>query len=59
MIKFISAFISTMSSLTIFAQYKMRTVDQLINRAQPGWTVLNSGLTLRKVRLRFFQRNLI
>ena len=27
-----------------FGQYKMRTVDQLINRSQPGWTVVKKWI---------------
>ena len=31
-----------------FAQYKMRTVDQLINRNQPGWTVVKKWIDSAK-----------
>jgi len=46
--KLITAFILTFSSLTIFAQYKMRTVEQLINRTDPGWTVIKQWIDSAK-----------
>jgi Protein of unknown function DUF2625 len=42
--KFLSAFILTLSALATFAQYKMRPVDQLINRTDPGWTVVKQWI---------------
>lgn len=46
--KFLPVFILTVSSLTTFAQYKMRTVDQLINRTDPGWTVVKQWIDSAK-----------
>jgi len=46
--QFISTFILTLLSLTIFAQYKMRTVDQLINRTDPGWPVVKKWIDSAK-----------
>lgn len=42
--KFLSAFILTLSTLATFAQYKMRPVDQLINRTDPGWVVVKQWI---------------
>lgn len=48
MIKLTSTFILTFSFFTIFAQYKMRTVDQLINRMDPGWKVVKQWVDSAK-----------
>lgn len=42
--KFLLAFILTFLALTTFAQYNMRSVDQLINRTDPGWTVVEQWI---------------
>lgn len=42
--KFLSVIILTLFTLTTFAQYKMRSVDQLINRTDPGWTVVKQWI---------------
>jgi hypothetical protein len=42
--KFLSFIILTVSILTASAQYKMRSIDQLINRAEPGWTVVKQWI---------------
>jgi hypothetical protein len=36
------------SSLTLFAQYKMRPVDQLINQTDPGWPVVKQWIDSAK-----------
>ncbi|MDN3657230.1 DUF2625 domain-containing protein [Ferruginibacter paludis] len=46
--KLIAAIILTFVSLVIFAQYKMRTVDQLINRAEPGWPTVKQWIDSAK-----------
>jgi uncharacterized protein DUF2625 len=48
MIKLISAFVLTLSIMTSFAQYKMRPVEQLINRTDPGWTVVKQWIDSAK-----------
>lgn len=42
--KFLLAFILTVSTFAGFAQYKMRTIDQLINNEDPGWSVLKQWI---------------
>ncbi len=42
--KLISAFLLLFMVSTIFAQYKMRPVEQLINRKDPGWTVVKQWI---------------
>lgn len=42
--KLLSVIILTLSALTTFAQYKMRSVEQLINRTDPGWTVVKQWI---------------
>jgi hypothetical protein len=48
MIKLVSAFLLTISTMTSFAQYKMRPVDQLINKTDPGWTVVKKWIDSAK-----------
>lgn len=40
--------ISIITTLPSFAQYKMRTVDELINRTDPGWTVIKQWIDSAK-----------
>jgi hypothetical protein len=40
MVKILSACLFALSATTAMAQYQMRTIDQLINRKQPGWPVI-------------------
>ena len=42
--KLLSVIILTLSALTTLAQYKMRSIDQLINRTDPGWTVVKQWI---------------
>jgi hypothetical protein len=42
--KFFLALLLTLSAFTLFAQYKMRTIDQLINREDPAWPVLKQWI---------------
>ena len=42
--KLLSAIILTTLVLTTFGQYKMRSVDELINRTDPGWTVVKQWI---------------
>ena len=37
-----------LTSVTIFAQYKMRPVDALINRTDPGWMVVKEWIDSAK-----------
>lgn len=46
--KLLLIFFLTVSAFTVFAQYKMRPVDQLINRQNPGWTVLKKWIDSAK-----------
>jgi len=46
--KFLLALFLTISFLTVFAQYKMRPVDQLIDSTQPGWRVLKQWIDSAK-----------
>jgi hypothetical protein len=46
--KLLIAFFITVSTFTAFAQYKMRPADQLIDSAQPGWTVLKKWIDSAK-----------
>lgn len=46
--KLLSAFILTLSTLTIFAQNKMRSVDELIIKAEPGWTLVKQWIDTAK-----------
>jgi hypothetical protein len=46
--KIISFALIACTILPLFAQYKMRTVDQLINRTQPGWTVVKHWIDTAK-----------
>jgi hypothetical protein len=46
--KLILPIILTLSALTTLAQYKMRSVDQLINRTDPGWTVIKQWIDSSK-----------
>lgn len=42
--KVITAFILCLLTLTIFAQNKMRPLDQLINKSEPGWTLVQDWI---------------
>ncbi len=42
--KLLSIIILTLSTLTTLAQYNMRSIDQLINRTDPGWTVVKQWI---------------
>ncbi|HOZ68687.1 MAG TPA: DUF2625 domain-containing protein [Chitinophagaceae bacterium] len=42
--KLITVFILTIVSKSIFAQYQMRSVDQLINRVDPGWPIVKQWI---------------
>jgi len=44
-------FLLTLSNLTIFAQYKMQTIEQLINRTDPGWAVVNQWIDSAKNKI--------
>jgi uncharacterized protein DUF2625 len=44
----LAAFIATFPTLTVLAQYKMRSLDQLINRKDPGWTVVKQWIDSAK-----------
>ncbi len=46
--KIISTSILAFTMLTTFAQYKMRTVDELINRTEPGWPVVKQWIDSAK-----------
>ena len=46
--KFLSAFILMPTSVTIFAQYKMRPVDALINKNRPRWMVVKEWIDSTK-----------
>lgn len=46
--KIISTFILTFTILTVFAQYKMRPIDKLINRKEPGWTIVKKWIDSAK-----------
>ena len=46
--KLISVIVLTLFALTTFAQYKMRPVEQLINRTDPGWTVVKQWIDSAK-----------
>lgn len=48
MTKLISVFMLIFSCLITFAQYKMRSVDELINRTDPGWTVVKQWIDSAK-----------
>lgn len=48
MMKFIAVIILSLSNLTIFAQYQMRSVDQLINRTDPGWKYVKQWIDSAK-----------
>lgn len=43
--KVISAFILSLLTLTIFAQNKMRQLDELINKTDPGWTLVQEWIS--------------
>lgn len=45
---FLLALLLTLSEVTVFAQYKMRSVDQLIDSTHPGWTVLKQWMDSAK-----------
>jgi hypothetical protein len=42
--KFITAFILCLLTLATFAQNKMRPLDQLINKTEPGWTLVQDWI---------------
>ena len=42
--KFITAFILCLLTLLTFAQNKMRPLDQLINKTEPGWTLVQEWI---------------
>jgi hypothetical protein len=42
--KFITAFILCLLTLATFAQNKMRPLDQLINKTEPGWTLVQEWI---------------
>lgn len=46
--KIISTLIPVFTVLTSFAQYKMRPVDQLINKTESGWTVVKQWIDSAK-----------
>ena len=46
--KVFSAFIFSMLTLTAFAQNKMRSLDQLINKTEPGWTIVQEWISKAK-----------
>jgi hypothetical protein len=46
--KIVSPLILAFTILTTFAQYKMRPVDQLINRTDPGWRVVKQWVDSAK-----------
>lgn len=48
MIKLITAIFFTFSSLSGFTQYQMQTIDQLINRDDPGWAVIKQWIDSAK-----------
>jgi hypothetical protein len=48
MTKLYSAFILTLSALPSFAQNKMRSVDELINKTEPGWTLVKQWIDIAK-----------
>ncbi len=46
--KLLSAFILTLSTLTSLAQNKMRPVDELINKTDPGWPLVQQWIDSAK-----------
>src|SRR6478752_1252509 len=46
--KLLSAFILTLLTLTILAQNKMRSVDELINKTEPGWGIVKQWIDTAK-----------
>jgi len=38
----------TLLSFTLFSQVKMRPVDELINKSDPGWTIIKQWIDLAK-----------
>ena len=48
MTKFYSAFLSTLFALTTFAQNQMRPVDDLINKSDPGWPLVQQWIDSAK-----------
>ena len=46
--RFFIAFLLLGSVFTSFAQYKMRTIDQLVNREDPAWTLLKQWIDSAK-----------
>jgi hypothetical protein len=48
MTKLFSTFILTLSVLTISAQNKMRTVEELVNKDDPGWTLVQKWIDSAK-----------
>src|SRR3954451_9118981 len=42
------SFILTLSTLTIFAQNKMRSVNELVNKTEPGWTLVKQWIDTAK-----------
>ena len=49
--KILLACMFALYGLTVFAQYQMRTIDQLINRKQPGWPVIMKWIDSSKNRV--------
>ncbi|MEP7252823.1 MAG: DUF2625 domain-containing protein, partial [Ginsengibacter sp.] len=49
--KFLSVFILILSASATSAQYKMRSVDQLINKTEPGWTVVEHWIDSAKNKI--------
>jgi hypothetical protein len=48
MAKFLLIFISIISTFTIVSQNKMRTIDELINKENPGRTLVNECISKAK-----------
>jgi hypothetical protein len=46
--KLLAAFILTLSTLTNFAQNKMRPVEELINKTEPAWTIVRQWIDSAK-----------
>ncbi|WP_204743208.1 DUF2625 domain-containing protein [Pseudocnuella soli] len=46
--KVLTAFILSLLTLTTFAQNKMRPLDQLINKTEPGWTLVQEWISKAK-----------
>lgn len=48
MIKLISTFILTVLAATVIAQNKLRAVEELINKTEPGWTLIKQWIDSAK-----------